>query len=372
MTQPLGINYGGVVQNWALQQVLIRMGHEPLTIGLRWLYREGIKQRIKQWVVKGRNVALNGLLFNSVLKQRIDKRVELNLVDFVNRHIKITRIYDPPLLPHQLDEYGLDAIVVGSDQVWKPSYSPDIMNFYLDFLSGNPDIVKLSYAASFGSSLDEYPSELIRNCAALLEKFDGISVREHSAIQVCKDHFGSDAECVLDPTLLLDAQDYIDLANAEHPESLGKNYGICYFLNPDEDKLKKFVSSCRDRGVMPVSLIPLENTYNLDLLVPTLYPSVQRWLKGIMEASYVMTDSFHGMVFSLIFERSFSAFNNSVRGSDRFTSMLTLFGNHFGHQCDVIDDSHFDANFPDKLAALKRKSVDFLSSHLVSRKSSSS
>jgi hypothetical protein len=149
MTQPLGKNYGGVLQNWALQKILKQLGHDPVTINLQRRHHEIKKQiqkvsLLKKSLVRFRNLMIKMLLYKPVLqKNESYKRADLNLADFVKQNIHITKSLDPPLESQSLVGYQFDAILVGSDQVWRPSYSPHIENFFLDFLVTLPDLLKI-------------------------------------------------------------------------------------------------------------------------------------------------------------------------------------------------------------------------------------
>ncbi|MCR6653793.1 MAG: polysaccharide pyruvyl transferase family protein [Cellvibrionaceae bacterium] len=105
----------------------------------------------------------------------------------------------------------LDGIIVGSDQVWRPAYTPRVESYFLDFL-GN-DKLKIAYAASFGSDDWSFSKEQLFTFLRAIKEFDFVSVREISAVDVIKAKCGVEAKCVLDPTLLLSAQHYMDLVN---------------------------------------------------------------------------------------------------------------------------------------------------------------
>lgn len=108
-----------------------------------------------------------------------------------------------------MDRLGLDAIIVGSDQVWRPDYSSCQPNYFLDFLPKDSKIRRISNAASFGGDNWDWSTELTARCAKLLQLFDAVSVREASGVRLCKEHFNVGAVNVLDPTMLLDPEDYI-------------------------------------------------------------------------------------------------------------------------------------------------------------------
>src|SRR5690606_11093565 len=101
-----------------------------------------------------------------------------NLTEGITTHKGMTK----------LKEMGFDCYVVGSDQCWRPRYSPNIYNFFLDFIKDQPDITRISYAASFGTSEWEFDSVQPRRCQELVQHFDGVSVREVSGVGLCKEY----------------------------------------------------------------------------------------------------------------------------------------------------------------------------------------
>jgi len=322
LTQPLGHNYGGVLQNWALQQVLIDLGHDPLTINLRGSSEITLKYKIKSKVALVRNKAVDLLLCQSPKKDLLHLRNSPDLHTFVNKNIRISEHIQAPLHSKSLDKYDLDAIIVGSDQVWRPSYSPCIKNFFLDFLSENKKIIKIAYAASLGNSINEFSPKLKMECTELLEQFNAVSVRELSSIEVCQKHFNVTPVCALDPTMLLNEGVYRDLVNRAKIPAIAKSYGLCYFLDPTVQKNNVFLEECQKRSITPISLIPINPPVKSELLAPTAYPQVEKWLKAMMNADFIMTDSFHGTAFSIIFNKEFSVINNAARGADRIASLL--------------------------------------------------
>ena len=134
------------------------------------------------------------------------------------------------------DEY--DAFIVGSDQVWRLHYSPNILNYYFYFIFDKKKIKKIAYAASFGLPDWHYPKRITRKVQKLAQKFDAISVREANAVKLCHEKLKVDATHVLDPTMLLCKQDYIDLVNNEK-ESVSPGELMVYIL---DSSLKKIIN----------------------------------------------------------------------------------------------------------------------------------
>ena len=188
--------------------------------------------------------------------------------------------------------------------------------FFLSFLNNEDKAKRIAYAASFGvDNCDEFSAEQLAEYAPLLQRFDAIGVREDSAVDLCKQHFSANAEHVIDPTLLLDKEIYCDLvAHDNNPSSNGNM--MVYVLDKAPEKQQIIQQVARERGLKPFTVMPELNG---------IYPPVTQWLRGFMDAEYVVTDSFHGVAFSIIFNKPFIAIGNHDRGLARFTSILKMF-----------------------------------------------
>ena len=318
LTQPLHKNYGGLLQAYALQVFLRRQGHDVYTadIPFRKPRLFGIPSFIKAVINR---YALNKPVarlwpLSSGEKTRIQKETDRFIAD----KLTLTKRVGSVSNIHILDEYEFDAFVVGSDQVWRPLYSPGITTYFLDFLEGKQNIKRMSYAASFGvDNTAEYSPEQIKKISHLLSKFDEITVRESSAVDLCHSTFGASAKHVVDPTLLLDKDCYTNLVEQDNtPHSIGDLF--VYVLDQREDK----------REIIDIVQVQTQMT-EFTVLPATpyeTYPSVTQWIRGFMDAKYVVTDSFHGVAFCIIFNIPFIAIGNESRGLARFTSVLSKFG----------------------------------------------
>jgi hypothetical protein len=251
-----------------------------------------------------------------------------NSICFINKHIftRDLRGGRKKLLKKQVEQ--ANAIVVGSDQVWRKPYS-NIPEYLLEFSRGMK-VKRISYAASFGKDdLSEYGDKLIKKSAALAKKFDAISVREDSGVDICNEYWGVKAQQHVDPTLLLEKDDYLKLIN-EDLNVLKKSDGqiFTYVLDFDtnKDEIIDKVSShlkMKSFDIMPpkpMTKKELKSNPNKFAL-----PHVTQWLKSFKDADFVITDSFHGSVFSIIFNKPFIAIGNKERGLTRFSSLLRLF-----------------------------------------------
>jgi polysaccharide pyruvyl transferase WcaK-like protein len=212
----------------------------------------------------------------------------------------------------------------------------------------NWDEKRVAYAASFGTSELEYESDLLRRCLDLLRRFDAVSVREESGVRMCSEWFErEDAVHVLDPVMLLDAERYKTLASdaAEHP---AKDKIATYILDKDTHKqsVVEFISSKAGKSVHDLSVSPYDRSMPLQSRV---VPSVEQWLAGFADADFIVTDSFHGCVLSIMMHKRFVAVGNSSRGMARMQSLVNMFGldQRLVHGIDPEDDGEFFLSEPD-------------------------
>lgn len=333
LTLELNSNYGGVLQNYAFQTILERMGHEVYTINLkRPKARLPLKKMPfsipKRIVFKLLGRRKGGIIF---LERKLNKDkliVERNIRRFIHDHIHLTDIFCTKDDIKVINNMGFDAVIVGSDQVWRVPYVyPDIQTYFLDFII-NKNIKKLAYAASFGIDEVEYSDEQARICGNLIKDFVFVSVREDSGIDLIKNkyHWKCKREPVhtLDPTMLLSKNDYVKLSEKYECEFDGELF--YYILDMTEEKQKILDQLSKDLGYRPFTIkskisqwLWLENPY--DRIVPPL----ELWLQAFNKAKFVFTDSFHGCVFSIIFNKEFIGYGNENRGMSRFNSLVNMF-----------------------------------------------
>ncbi len=328
VTLPFNSNYGGILQAYAIQSVLKKMGHEVETVNR---------------VSKGMPISLKVLSFGKRFVKRYlmgkkvvvrtwpNKKESLFIAQhtrkFIDTYIDLTRFLESEKEFKSLAGGSFGAWVVGSDQVWRPKYSPDLSNHYLGFLPENDKSVKISYAASFGVDHWEYSESESESCKNLIKKFDAVSVREESGIELCKKHFGMEAVQMLDPTLLVEKKEYIGLVKNDHlPEQDKKLLTYILDRNPRVIEMVKKVEEhfqLESFSTMPSNFFRNVGKKNIEQCVA---PPVTNWIKGFMDAEFVITDSFHGTVFCIIFNKPFIALGNVKRGMSRFSSLLKIFG----------------------------------------------
>ena len=292
---------------------------------------------------------------------------------------KLAPFITSELAPRMLDNYGqlkegeYDAFVVGSDQVWRPSNFEPVQDAFLRFAKGW-DVRRVSYAASFGTSELEYEYFLLEECSALLGAFDAVSVREDSGVQLCDEWFDCDnAVHVLDPVMLLDVEKYRKIAE-KAAERKAKGKVATYILDPSKLKghVIDFVVRCTGKEVFDLSVYPKDRYLPLQ---ERIAPSMYEWIAGFEDADFVVTDSFHGCVMSILFHKPFLVIGNSARGLSRVLSLLDIFGleSRLVEGIDPDDDGEgwlmeMDWDSIDAiLEQWRTKSMEFLSDALFSR-----
>lgn len=332
LTQPLHTNYGGLLQNFALQKFLRDNGHEPIT--LDWSAKQASWWRqmaydIKCWFLWKMKKAPRPRYRPNEIEISL---ISQNTSKFIEKYINHTdKLHNTDDFLQELNSRRLQALIAGSDQVWRPKYSGGhIFEMFFAFAE-NLNIKRIAYAASFGTDRWEFTPSMTDVCAGLAKKFDLVTIRETSGVKLCREHLLVEAKHVLDPTMLLCKEDYENLVKKENePESEGTLFH--YILDPSAGKITFIEKVARNQRLKPFTIMPkcqAENRTRKDVkkhIEDCVFPSVTSWLRGFMDAKMVIVDSFHGAVFSIIFNKPFWVMANAKRGNARFDSLLSMFG----------------------------------------------
>ena len=325
VTLPLHTNYGGILQAYALKSAIESLGHEATVFDKNdKIWFPPLWKAPFMYTKRALLRALKGSKGPEVFREFRLKR-EYPIVSS-----KLSPFISKELAPRMLDDYSqikegeYEAFVVGSDQVWRPSNFEPVQDAFLRFAKGW-DVRRVSYAASFGTSELEYEYFLLKECSALLDAFDAVSVREDSGVQLCDEWFDCDnAVHVLDPVMLLDAERYRNIAE-KAAERKAKGKVATYIL--DRSKVKEnvtdFVVKCTGKEVFDLSVYPKDRYLPLQ---ERIAPSMYEWIAGFEDADFIVTDSFHGCVMSILFHKPFLVIGNSARGLSRVLSLLNIFG----------------------------------------------
>lgn len=323
LTLPLETGYGSIMQAFALKSVLAQMGHEVTLIRrLRVKQKYPLKRILRRFIKKYIFRKWDTIIF--IDKKEIEEYpiITQNTQRFIDEHLQP---YSPVFLSsdefRQVNQLGFDAIVVGSDQVWRPGCMDNIEDYFLYGVDSS--IRKYSYAASLGVDMWEYSEEQTLHCKDAVQQFVSTSVRELSGVSLCQNHLDITPKFVLDPTLLFQ-----------------KIFYRQYISEHDQSRDGKFCAFVLDRNAEKLSLInrlssflrkdyyyAANNTEDRSAsLQDRIAPTVSSWLDAFDSADAIFTDSFHGCAFSIIFEKDFYVYINQGRGAGRFKSLLGLVG----------------------------------------------
>ncbi len=312
LTLPLHTNYGGILQIAALYNLLVGQGRK-VTLIRAAPARPAIAQLI--------SAVLKIIPFQNVAGVRGRALAAAKHRAFIDTYLpnRTPILRTKAALNAEARKRGFDAVIVGSDQVWRPDFSQgvDFRHYLLDFV--DEGVRRVSYAASFGRS-EWQDAAMTQEVRALLARLNTITVREDSGLDICARTFGrDDAELVLDPTLLMPTAFY----EAMLPSNLLSQSSVPtlmkYVLDASDDLLRLENSAMRILG-------PSARSGGIYLDRQSRQASVPEWLAAFRNADLVVTDSFHGMAFSIIFRKQFVALVNEERGSDRFTSLARQLG----------------------------------------------
>ena len=368
-------NYGQQLQCYALQRFLRDKKHNAFLIKYKptaeqkskWDKLKGIsigKLLDKLSSAKRKEIAINKLLGNENKELNKARMFE----KFRNDHLNTTEIEYHSIEELRQNPPEAEVYICGSDQVWNNSlHSKNTAGWYLDF--GNPSIRRISYAASIGRNIEKGEQSTFKT---YLNHLNAISVRESSAQALCQSLGFSNVEVVGDPTLLLSANHYLslckDIPKQEHP------YLFMYMLNistPEEigwDKVSAYLQarSLDLKTVCSSGYLPARE------LIPdnrNILASIPEWIALIRDARYVITTSFHGMMFCILLHKPFLVMkltNQYAKGNNRMTSLLATLGiEERIHNSSLPFDRQMEneiywTEVEKKLAALRNNSIKFI------------
>ena len=352
LTLPFGPNYGMNLQLYALQTLLLSFGYDVLVINRKW-------NRVKK--NSGLLAAIKRFVYYNIIC--------VNIYKFYKKNIRLSQpCYSSEDVAKVCVDNGLDVIIVGSDQVWRIENTRGAnFDFFGGFLDNIVSVKILSYAASFGNSEWKGSKDETERISFLLKRFASISVREDSGVKMCKKLFGVESRCSIDPTLLLKSSDYpiLSISNAVN------NGIVSYILDKTEQKTDFIKKIKVKKGIAKTTeLYPAKGNKSHRFKY-----SIEEWLTYISNAQFVVTDSYHGMIFSIIFKKEFVVIGNSKRGIERFTSLLNKIGladrlvmDLSTYNLSTIDFSIDYRKVDGRLEQLRNESFVYLKKHINDEK----
>ena len=279
-------NYGALLTAYALQKLLKMLNYNSL------LANNYTKKNYSDFRYSTDDFILN----NINTTNKIDKTEDLTRLNLLSK-----------------------TFVAGSDQVFRPIYTNNVLEEHLlDFVDSKTK--KISFSASFGVNKEEFlqetPQDKIEHMKTSLKSFDFVSVREKSGVEICRDLFDVEAEWIIDPVFILERDKWDELINDATQNYSNKIISYVLDTNKEYKKVSKYLSKQHNAEV-----IELANSNE----------SVENWLKAIRDCKFLITDSFHGMCFAIIFNKPFICLANKKRGATRFESILEML--NIDYQC---------------------------------------
>ena len=306
-------NYGAVLQAYALQTYLQKAGNEPFFINYKFYWNPSFYNP-RRWLSRtprGMTIKINDNILRYVF------------MGFQNKHLIMSaRKYSGFAL--QDNPPVADAYICGSDQIWNPNgmHANDESAVWLNF--GDDNVRRIAYAPSFG--VPDLDDAICKRWSRYARRFHSVSVREKDGVELMKKLGRNDAVWVPDPTLLLDASDYAPVESEsnepKHPSLFS------YLLGTDNDELASHVQKTAQKrlGIGTYVSRPLSLSHNL---FRSGFVGPDKWLTRLHQSVFVITNSFHGLVFSLIFHRPFIVLLRAQKEAamnSRVTSLLDVVG----------------------------------------------
>ncbi len=243
----------------------------------------------------------------------------------INRYCTISEFYSEET-SKKLNDI-CKTFITGSDQMWNPLCEPDAgKQYFLDFVDDTNK--KISYASSLGNALDASEDFKIEY-QSYVKRFDAVSVRENCSIEACNKIYGVEPEQVCDPVFLCDREFYYELSTKSSMK-VDEDYLLCFILDPSDEKIEIINALAQQKGLKVKCLVDLTDAYSkaekLSQFDCYPYADIEDFLYLFKNANFVVTDSYHGTCFSIIFEREFISIPNIDRGSMRVKELLSTYG----------------------------------------------
>lgn len=363
-------NFGSALQAYALQYVINRMGYESELIDYTYPNMEHCAYQ--NTIVDFRAVGISKMLriIGSKIIRRLKKQPVNLFCKFYESYFHCSEHAYNTILELKQNPPSYDIYMTGSDQVWNPTYIGFDTNYLLDFAP--PSSKKVSYAASFATS--DIPNPF--NCiySSKLKEYNHISVREDAGRNLIKRMTERDAEVVCDPTLLLNKEEWGNIAKRSIFQT-SKQYLLVYIVgyayNP-YPQIYNYIKRVNDKLNLPIIFIntkigPLKGKYKV-INVPNIGPN--EFLYLIQNASFIITDSFHGTAFALNFNRRFISCVKSKNGGD--SRIIDLLKNVGAEKRAMAYDKHDEIPYDNLtndntllLELYRNKSIRYLNDILV-------
>lgn len=282
-------NYGSVLQAYSLCETIRKFGVEPAIIN----YRKDAKTNVLFGLLRRIRYGIPRRANNSETRKK-------RFNDFRKKHLNETKMFSS--IEGLINEnFSFNKYIAGSDQIWSPNrYDPV---YFLDFVDSKE---KYSYSPSV--VIDNFSKDQKSNIKRMLNNFKKISVREPKGQKILHDIIDKNIVVTLDPTLLIAQSEWEKITTDNYKYN---NYILCYFIGETKDYSKKVFEVAKETGKQIINISITNNHQYGDVILKNVGP--RQFLELIKKADVVLTDSYHGVILSIGFNRDFIAF-------ERFTS----------------------------------------------------
>lgn len=369
-------NYGQLLQCYALQTYLKNKGHDAYLIKYAPVVERSTNILIRRWIGYVLDLIIPSRKRLAVLlKERLLKNKTREFSKFRKQYISQTDTIYSSIEEIKENYPEADCYITGSDQVWNNDLQlRSTLGWYLDF--GDAYTLRISYAASIGRDLKDEEIDIF---CKYITNLDGVSVREKSTEILCKKLGLKDVQTVLDPTLLLPISSYNSLMV---PLDNINPFIFIYLINVNtiEETKWKEIEPYITKSKLDVRVVSSSGYCNMCDVIPNhsiTYATIPEWLSYIQKSEYVVTTSFHGIVFSILMHKPFLAIplkneykQANVRIYD-FLSLLHLESRIYNNDLEFERQITQDINWDDvdlELLRLKKPSEKFIEEILKMKK----
>jgi hypothetical protein len=337
-------NYGALLQCYALSKIVEDSGHSVTVLNIPLKKKHRLKELFR-------------VIAMTFQTNKFRKK-------FLPPKTKIFNSYEDLRINYP----KADLYIVGSDQVWNPDITKSLYEvFFFNFL--NDDQKRIAYAASFG--IEQWPEDLRTDpIKKYLSRFEGIGIRENEGVDICEQSFNTKAKLVIDPTLLL--SDYSKLIKENN--RINQDSIVCYKYSYDMgfERFIEELSNIMLKSYTILNKVSFKFDSNANYIP---FPTVNRWISEIYSSSFVVTDSFHCMVFAILFKKPFLVFAADPKRISRIISLLKqldLDERFYFRYEDVFKDNKWKKEIDyevvfKKLEPLISDSFDFLNNFLIQK-----
>jgi polysaccharide pyruvyl transferase WcaK-like protein len=354
ITIHFGVNHGSALQTYALSKHLTKEGHDVSVIDYipeRYKLWNTIKDKRAPLVIK---IAYYLIIYPSrMTKRRIFER-------FLIENVKLTKRYNKEELLHNPPE--ADAYIAGSDQIWNKDYNGHgEYSYFLNFAKNGKN--RIAYAASFGRN--EIDNEEVADISKFISNIKYISVREDSGLNILKQCGIDRGITVLDPTLLLNSEEWMEIASKRN---ISEKYLLIYVMDHKFEKLIDYGEEIADRLNLKIFVISFKKIKDKRIDRNFININPREFLNLFNKASFVVSNSYHGILFSINFKKNFIAVakHNYNTRIESILKLLKLEDRFVYNDFNILNAlnpiNYVESNV--HLDKARKKSIDFLRSAL--------